>query len=102
MVAESRSVFQQLLVAAAEQTEAVPVLSLIYGDFTLLTQTRWGEQILRFQVFLTCQDFDRGHHSWWKTPLWNPVFQTEHGKHKKIPLCIALISPVVFPPLVAV
>lgn len=32
---------------------AVPVLSLSHGDFTLLTQIhmRWGEKILRFQVF---------------------------------------------------
>lgn len=83
---------------------AVPVLSLIHGDFTLLTTRVEENKFCVFKSLLTWleENSDHWHHGWWKIPLWNPVFQTTHGKQKKISLCISLISPVVFPHLVAV
>lgn len=56
------------------------------------------------KFFLTWQEenFDHWHHGWWKIPQWNPIFQTTHGKQKKITHCISLIPPVVFPHLVTV
>lgn len=85
---------------------ALPVLSLIHGDFTLLTQlhTCWGDQILHFQVFSHMAG-----RKLWSLTSWlveNTLVKSHLLKHtckqKKISLCISLISPVVSPHLVAV
>lgn len=62
---------------------AVPVLSLIRGDFTLLT-TCWGEQILHFQVSLHMAGRKLWSLTSWsvENTLWNPIFQ-RHGKQRK-------------------